>query len=323
MSDEFMLKAWRTPAPDFTRQLREHLRRLDAQHKPARRPRFALRVLAYAASVVLAVGLFAIPSVRAGAEAFLDLFRVVNFVAVPLEKKRLDVLQQGLDLPRLLGEQVQVVKAPGEPQAVATLDEAGALTGIHVRTPAWRPVGLELTQIAVLGEQTYTLTASAAQIQHVLDALGIDDLSVPPGIDGKTATIHVPPAVHVVYSNKAVHAMLLEARRPDATLPPGTDLAQLAEIGLRVLGVDSSEAHRLAQSVDWRTTLLVPVPSSVGRFHQVNVQGGSGLLIESPPASIDAPWIRSQLMWSSGDAVFTLVGNVRPEELYEMAQSMQ
>jgi len=322
MNDEFMLKAWRTPAPQFARQLREQLHRLDAQHRPRAQPRRAVRLIAYAASVLLAVGLFAIPSVRAGAEAFLDLFRVVNFVAVPVEKKRLDVLQQGLDLPRLLGEQVQVLKAPGPPQAVATLDAAGALAGLHVRTPAWRPVGLEPGPIEVTGEQTYSVTGSSEQIQHVLDSLGIEDLSVPPGIDGRVSTIHVPPVVHVAYGDRDRHAMLLQARRPEATLPPGADLSQLAEIGLRVLGIDPSEAHRLAQSVDWRNSLLVPVPTYVANFHQVNVQGSNALMVESVRSN-GRPVVGSQLVWSSGDAVYALFGNVHPEELYEMAQSMQ
>src|SRR3984957_16505252 len=124
MNDDFMQSAWRKPPPPFAAQLRERLRHQDAQRASSPRRRRVLQALACAASLLLAVGLVTLPSVRAGAETFLDLFRVVNFVAVPVPTQRVATLQRGLDLPRMLGEQVHVVQAAGPPQGVATAEQA-------------------------------------------------------------------------------------------------------------------------------------------------------------------------------------------------------
>jgi hypothetical protein len=301
-------------------QLRARLRHLDAQRASSPRRRRVLQAIACAASLLLAVGLAMLPSVRAGAETFLDLFRVVNFVAVPVPAQRLTTLQRGLDLPRMLGEQVHVIQAPGAPQSVATPEQAGALAGIAVQLPTWLPDGLTLRGIDVLGEQRWTVAASTQKLQQVLDTLGINDLTAPPGLDGQTATIHVYPSVRVSYSAQAGHVQFIQARQPEATLPQGADLPLLAEIGLRVLGFEPNEARRFANTIDWRTTLLVPVPASVANFHEVDIGASKGLLIET---TATAGPRASQLLWSVGGTVLALIGDVSPEELFEMARSTQ
>ncbi len=320
MNDDFMLSAWRKPPPPFAAQLRGRLRQLDAPRAVSHRRRHVLQAVACAASLLLAVGLATLPSVRAGAENFLDLFRVVNFVAVPVPTARLASLQRGLDLPRMLGEQVHVVQAAGAPQSVATAAQAGALSGIAVHLPTWLPEGLALQGIEVLGEQRWTVAASSQKLQQVLDTLAINDLAVPAGLDGQTASIHLYPSMRVTYSAQRGHVLFVQGRQPDAVLPRGVDLPLLAEIGLRVLGFEPNEARRFANSIDWRTTLLVPVPTSVANFHEVDVGAGKGLLIET--ARTDGPR-QSQLLWSADGSVFALIGDVRPEELFEMARSTQ
>jgi hypothetical protein len=320
MDEDFMQSAWRKPPPPFAAQLREQLRHQDAQRAASPRRRRWLQAVACAASLLLAVGLVTLPSVRAGATTFLDLFRVVNFVAVPVPSQRIATLQRGLDLPRMLGEQVHVVQAPGAPQSVATPGQAGTLAGIAVHLPTWLPDGLTLQGINVLGEQRWTVAASTQRLQQVLDTLGINDLTAPPGLDGQTASIHVYPSVYASYIAQAGHVMFVQSRQPDAVLPQGTDLPLLAEIGLRVLGFEPNEARRFANSIDWRTTLLVPVPASVANFHEVDLGGGKGLLLETAAGSGPRA---SQLLWSAGGSVFALIGDVRPEELFEMARSTQ
>ena len=325
MDDDFMLTGLRAPRPELALRVRERLRQVDAERNSQVRRRILLRTAAQAAVLLLVVGMFAFPGVRAGAAAFLDLFRVVNFAAVPVQPDRLSTLlaQQGLDLPRMLGEQVTVLKAAGATRTVATGEEAGTLAGIRVLLPGWQPVGLEQQRIDVSTDRSWSITASAQKLQRLLDAFGINDLSVPDRIDGQTALIYVHPAVHVTYGGQAGHAVLVQSRQPEATLPAGVDLAQLAQIGLRVLGMERAEAARFAQSVDWRTTLLVPVPADASAFRQVNINGSAGLLIKvAPKGSGGAPRGQTWLLWSSGDVVFALFGDLRPEELFEMAQSL-
>jgi hypothetical protein len=188
----------------------------------------------------------------------------------------------------------------------------------------WLPVGLEPDLIEVSADQSLRFTASTVKLKRVMDAFGIDDLSVPDQIDGQSATVQVPAIVRIRYRSQGHEVMLLQARQPQVSFPAGIDLASLAEIGLRVLGIQRADAHRFAQSVDWRTTLIVPVPADVSAFKQVDVQGNPGLLIETARrTSRGLLPVQSRVLWSSGDSVFALVGDVRPTELFEMAQSVQ
>jgi hypothetical protein len=327
MEDEFMYLALRKPQVALLRQVRERLRSLEQTPRLARSRR-SVRWVAFAASLALVVSLATVPSMRAGAQAFLDLFRVVNFVAVPVRKDRIDSLARpvGLDLPRMLSEQIKVLKAPSAPQSVASPEEAGALAGMRVLVPTYTPYNLPAPpnlKIVVTGSQALTVTASSQKLQQVLDAFGLDDLPVPANLDGKTVTINVHPLVQIVYSGEHQRVALVESRQPDVSLPAGLDLARLAEIGLRVIGMSASEAYQFAQQIDWRTTFVVPVPADATNFRQVTVQGRPGLLISSSGTPNGPPGPQAQLLWSTPDEVYVLSGNVGPQELLGMAQSMQ
>jgi hypothetical protein len=114
--------------------------------------------------------------------------------------------------------------------------------------------------------------------------------------------------------------MLMQARAPSVTFPAGVDLAKLGEIALRILGLDRADAYRFAQSVDWRTTLILPVPVDAARLRQVDVQGNQGLLIERREGSKRPGG--TLLLWSSGEQVFALGGDIGPAIL-DIAGSMQ
>ena len=85
-------------------------------------------------------------------------------------------------------------------------------------------------------------------------------------------------------------------------------------------------AKRIARSTDWRTTLLVPIPLNVTTFRLVTVRGNSGLMIittgdESPPPG--KPQRKGvMVMWTQGDRVFCLRGNLSAGDLLQMANSV-
>ncbi len=322
MDDRFLHELRREPSPEFAERLRGVLRETEADWPPAAWAR-AGRWVGLAASLALVAAVFTLPPVRAGAQAFLDLFRVVNFVGLSFDPQRLAQLRSdGLDLPALLGDQVQVLKSSGPPVEFAEPAEAASATGMELATPAWMPVGLARTLIQAGGEKAFRVTVDAARLQSVLDALAIDDVSVPSALDDQTAEVQVPPVVRMVYANGSQRVEFLQARSPAVQFPAGVDLPTLARIGLRVLGLDSDEAYRFAQSVDWRSTLIVPVPASAASFRQVDVAGSSGLLIEyAKPQAAEAP--TALILWSAADRVYALLGNLRETSLLEMADTVQ
>jgi hypothetical protein len=327
MDDQFLYGAWRRPRPELVARIRARLDLQQLQPPAMHRPRPILRAAGYATAALLAASAFALPSVRAGAAAFLDLFRIVNFAPIPIQSERVRELasRNDLDLPRLLGEQIQVVKAPGEPRAMADAGAAGAFAGIRLRMPLWLPQGMQPAGFEVLNEGETRVTLDAARLQTLLDVLGINDVRVPTGANGQAATLHVPRIARTLFRDSRRTVVLWQARQPLAELPAGVDIPALAQVGLRILGVESNEAYSFAHSIDWRTTLLVPVPADVAAFRQVLVQGNAGLLIESrrQPGSGAGPRPTAQIMWSAGGSMYVLTGNVRSEELFEMAQSLQ
>ncbi len=332
MDDDFMLSAWRRPRAEFARKLRQNLDRVESEELVTQHPRPVARYLAYAATVLLVVGAFTLPSVRAGAQAFLDLFRVVHFapVSVHADQMRKISPEKGMNLAKLLGDQVEVLKEPAPPKQLATIQEATAAAGVRIREPAWLPVGFQQVGIDVMDEHAMRVTLNSSTLNQLVDAFGIDDLRVPDSINGKTATVRVHPIVHIGYMRSGDNARkvsLMQGRSPEASLPAGLDLATLAEMGLRVLGMEKGEARRFAQSVDWRSTLVVPIPVEAASFRQIDVRGNQGLLIEMASRErserhAEGPPVR-HILWSAEGSVFALTGNVPAEELFEIAQNVQ
>ncbi len=321
--DAFMLSGLRNPPPEFVRQLQDHLQELDVEWGAARVPRF--RWAAGLAAAAVLAGSFSLPPVRAAAMAFLDFFRVVNFAPVSVQAYRLKQLgAQGIDLPRILGEQTQEVQKPAAPRRMASPDAAAAAAGMPLVQPTWLPVGMQLQRIEIVGSQAWRFTASTAKLQQVLTALGIDDLRVPAALDGQVVTMSVAPAIRMGYGNDNRHVLLVESRQPQISLPQGVDLAQLGEIALRVLGADRAEAYRIAQGIDWRTTLVVPIPADVSSFRKINIEGREGLLVVTARKTARGRLpVESRILWSTGDRVFGLIGNLPPRELLDMAQSVR
>jgi hypothetical protein len=330
MDDKFLHDLRSAPAPEFARRLRVSLK---AAELASDEPRFnapLTKWAALAASLVLVSVAFTFPAVRAGAQAFLDLFRVVSVSAISFDAERLNELEQldlsSLDLPNIVGENVEVLAESGPPTSYATLEDAGAAAGHRVLTPAWLPAGWALTTIEVAGENAARVTVATEPLRQVLEALGIDDVSVPAGLDGQQVTIRVRPVVHLEFTHTPAdgqlqslggNLQLLQARSPEVTFPAGLDLAAFAEVGLRILGIERDEAYRLAQSIDWRSTLIVPVPAANASFTEVNVAGNDALLIQPRDE------YGGLLLWASGDKVYALGGPLPAPELIEVAQTLQ
>ena len=119
---------------------------------------------------------------------------------------------------------------------------------------------------------------------------------------------------------------LIQSRSPEVSLPAGVDLARLGEVGLRILGLDAAEARRIAASVDWRSTLLVPVPANASSFRSVTVQGNPGLLITmTREGKVDGQRRRAGtvVMWTEGERVYALEGTLGPPDMIQVAESVR
>jgi hypothetical protein len=308
------------PSPVFKAQLGERLRAQEpAAHTRREWPR---RALAAAAAVVVTVLLISVPGVRASVVRFVSLFRVINVVAVPVDPSRMDRLKaEDLHIDALIGEHIQVVEDPGPPVNVASLDDAAAMAGMTLATPEWLPDNTTIIETAVMRERAVRVTPSSQRLEQVMDALGINDLTVPPGLDGEIVDVRVPPVVMIRYDHQnGRRSRLFQARTPQLTLPDSVDLRALGEIGLRILGLPAAEAKQFAHAIDWHTTLIVPVPPNASSFQQVDINGREGVLIQHQPRD-QSP--TTMIVWSTPERVFALVSIQHVAEVTAMATSVR
>ena len=322
MSKDGWLHALRSdPSPQFSEHLRAQLRAQEPVGDTHRR--WPQRVLVPAVAVAALALLISVPTVRASVSQFLSLFRVVNFVPVAVDSSRLDRLEaKDLEIGALIGEHVELVVDPGPPVSMTSMDEAAAAAGMTLAVPQWLPDNSTVIEMAVMGERVVRVRADGQRLQQVMDALGIDDLTVPAGLDGQVVNVRVPPVSMIRYDHgsRRGRSRLFQARTPQLTLPPSVDVQALGEIGLRILGLPASEASQFARAMDWNTTLILPVPPTAQSFRQVNINGQLGVHIQHQPPG-EAP--THVVFWSAADRVFALVSIASIEDVMVMADTVQ
>jgi hypothetical protein len=317
----------------FKTQLRERLRGqdprfaatapggLDGASFPAGHPTWRWRVLGSACAVVLIAAAIAVPAGRASIAQFLSLFRVVHIVPVPVDGNRIDRLKaENLEIGALIGEHVDVVHDPGAAVTVASIEEAASAAAMTLALPQWLPSNTQVIETAVMGERVVRVTASSVRLQQVMDALGIDDLTAPAGLEGQVVNVRVPPVVMIRYDHGGRRSRLLQARTPQLTLPDSIDVRALGEIGLRILGLGQAEAKQFAQAIDWHSTLVMPVPPNASQFRQVNINGHLGVVVDHQPRG-QSP--THTIIWSTPERVFALVSIVEYEQALAIANSVR
>lgn len=314
----------REPDPRFASDLRERLRRHE-RPRALPSPR-AIRIAAVVAVAAAITVVFAVPSVRVSAQAMLDVFRVKRFAAIEFKESRRDLLAS-IDKERgfLIFDRQEKVLDPGPPTYVATREAAAEKVGFKVSTPGFLPPGMAAESLFVQGEGEARMSVSEEKLRSLLERLDLKDVKVPSGLDGQWVELRKPPVVMQRFRSPRRRASLLQARSPEVTLPAGWNLEQLGEIGLRILGLGVGDAKRIAKATDWRSTLLVPLPMNASAFRQVTVNGQSGLLIMTTgdkAADGKPARARTILMWSTGDRIFFLQGDLESRELIRMAESV-
>ena len=369
MNDAQLSSLRRDPSPEFAARLRERLatsagpkgsalRAVPGPEGPALSAsagpeghalRRLLTPLAASIAIVGLTGaLLTVPSVRASAMSLLAKFRAVNFVAIPVDEGRAAEIESKVgDLEKLVGEHLQVLQEPGQPMPATSIEQASSLAGIDVRLPSWLPPDVEQKAIDVTSPGLLRVRADTARLQQLMELLGITDLEAPHALNGKVVDVKVPAIVRVRYEvrrddNKGARAEFVQAQAPEITVPEGTDLAALGEIGLRMLGVGAAEARQFASSIDWRSTALVPIPWGATSLKQVEINGRQGIAVERQYVvenSGDLPGVTATvtgqddkvrttaterfLIWSDGSRVFGMRGDFRTESMLTMAYSIR
>lgn len=271
------------------------------------RRKYALSGLAFVLLLVIA---FSLPPVRAAASDFLGIFRVQKFAAISVSPQQLALLERIADQGLYPGE-FQSVEDPGPSQEVSSLDEAAARTGNTLYTAS--ALGAP-SQVRVSGAGSGRLIVDLDNARSILDTAGVDPQLLPDSLEGAEVDVTIYPAVEQRWDDGTT---LLQTSSPLIDYPEDVDPSVLGEALLQVLGMSPREARRLASSIDWSSTLLLPVPEDLATFSEVTINGTSALALNSIEGG------ESSLIWQRDGTIFVLAGSQGVEALREIAKSVQ
>jgi len=271
------------------------------------------RLVPVALTLVLAVvALVAFPSVRAAASDFLGLFRVRQFAPISVSPQQLALLERLGEEGLEPGEFV-VTREIGDPVNVDSPEAAAAVAGF---TPKALPNRGELIRTYVMTGGAGHLVVNLAGARAIVEAAGADPLLLPDSLDGARVDVTVYDSVGQLYDNGI---MLVQAPSPDVNYPDDVDPTVLGEALLQVLGTEPGEARRIAQSIDWTSTLLLPIPQNLGTYREVSVDGVTGVVLEPFDPEDEAA-----LLWQKDGMVYMMTaGRLSVDDLVAQANSLR
>jgi hypothetical protein len=293
------------------------------------------------AIVLILVVVLSVPSTRALAGKFLNLFRVQQVVVVPVDSTGMQQLTGnstlGKQVSDLISSSIISEQKPGSPVTVVDAATASQQAGFTVRVPQ----SMNPSRISVEGAAAYAFKVDVAKAQALLDESGRPDLVLPSSINGADVSVTIPASVSVAFgtcpdpaAQDTVNAInsngsagrqypdcviLAEVPTPTVSAPSDLNIAQLAQIGLEFTGMTSQQAAAFTQTVDWTSTLVIPLPKNAATYQQLTVDGVTGTLIQRP--ADDAP--QYVLVWIKNGIIYAISSlGTNSQQAVQMANSL-
>jgi anti-sigma factor RsiW len=299
----------------------------------ARRWRFAWA--ASLAAAVLTISL-TFPATRSFAQRLLATLRVERVQTVSLDFSAMNTgtSSQPLEmLAKMLSDNAVVTtnekESSADSQAAAT-----QAVGFPVRMLSTRT---DEPSFSISGAHAFHLTLDRSRLQDVLDQAGRPDLLLPATLDGATVAVQVPRAVAMTYGDckKADQQstslppsapanpclVVMQAPSPSINVPSDLNIQQLAEIGLQLAGWSPEKAREFCQTVDWKSTLVLPIPRTVQSYETVSINGVRGTLMHFPESNPKRPSFA--LIWVDNGMIYSLIGKGDSSSAVQLASSLQ
>lgn len=290
------------------------------------------------ALTALMVTLAVFAPARSLAQRFLAMLRVEKIAVVPVDLPVSPGPNTEAAIRNFISDSVVVTLNGGKPQLVSSLSQASQFVGFPVRGISNGP---GTPQIDVVGERAFVMTLNRGRLQEILNELGRPDLQIPASVDGKTVAVHIPKTALIRYGNCPTHkpgitspgsqtpapsdatagcVVLVEAPSPIVSVPPELNISQLAEVALQAAGMSEEEADDFCQTVDWTSTLVIPIPSRASSYQQQPVDGVEGeLIVGSPRGKRPA---RYDLIWVKSGIIYSIMGSGEPQNAVAFADSL-
>jgi hypothetical protein len=304
-----------------------------------------LSLAAAAFGAVAVVLLLTVAPVRAWAESLLGIFRVERFTVLEIDPSALkgNALQNNpllnQTISRVLSDEVTITQKPQKPQPVPDAAAASKATGFTVQLlPGETPTGMLVESGAAM-----QMKLNRDRIQSILDEAGRSDLQIPASVDGATVGVRVPAGMMAFYGNcgdsaarvagnvpssgpkpkqapDATCISLTELPSPVVSAPQEIDPAQIAQVALQFLGMSANDAANFTQTVDWTSTLVLPVVRGKSTYEQVHVNGNDAALLRPVNGAESA---RFSLMWVDNGIIFNLNGTGDDTTAINLASQLQ
>jgi Putative zinc-finger len=283
---------------------------------------------------ILLLGLsLAFPSGRSLAQKFLATLRVERIQPVRIDFSSLD---SNRTLQQMLGQMISekmVVTTDEKPQHPASADAASQLAGFPVHLLTAR---VDTPQFTVEGQHAFQMTIDRERLQEIFDQAGRPDLLLPAKLDGATVSVQVPRSVHLQYgecfnrrgpgqaalpqsAGTPNCLVFIQAPSPTVNVPADLNIQQLAEIALQLGGMDPTKAQELCKTIDWRSTLVLPIPRFVDSYTVVDINGAQGTLV----SHTDRRGSEYVLIWVKGGIIYALTGHGDSSEALRLADSLE
>jgi Putative zinc-finger len=275
-----------------------------------------------AAAVVVAI-LVGVSPVRTWAQRVLTMLRVQKISVVTIDPGALMSNGGPNSRPSKLIDQffsdsVVVTMKPGEPDVASSVAQAAELAGYPIQTlgSLGAPQSIEVN-----GESAFQMTIDRDRVETLLEEVGRSDINIPESANGALIAVRVPKIVRSRYGDCSTTncVYLIQAPSPTVSVPPDLNMAEIAEAALELAGMNSAEAHSFCQTVDWTSTLVIPIPSNSGSYQTVSVDGVEGTLITETRAQQS----RYSLLWVKNGMIDSLTGQGSSSDALALAASLQ
>jgi hypothetical protein len=304
-----------------------------------------------AGAVVIAV-LVGVSPVRTWAQRVLAMLRVEKIAVVAIDPTALMSGSEPDSRPyklinQFIADNVVVTMDPGRPDIVSSVTQAARLTGYPIRTIG----NLGAPQsIEVNGETAFQMTINRDRIETLLEEVGRSDIRIPESENGALVAVHIPRTVISMYGDCPVRhrhvisdtqsqaealaerkmermanmkssncTYLIQAPSPTVSVPPDLNMSEIAEAALELAGMSPAEARSFCQTVNWSSTMVVPIPRNTSSYETVSVDGVEGTLITETLSQGN----RYSLLWIRNGVIHSLAGHGNSSDALTLAASMR
>jgi hypothetical protein len=314
---------------------------------PRWRPVWGLATLALITAILVSVN-----PLRLWAQRVLAMLRVQKIQVVTIDPTTL-MSSSGPDtrpyklFNQFIADNVVVTMDPGEPEVVSSVTEAARLAGYPIRMigSLGAPHSVEVN-----GETAFQMTINRDRITTLLEEIGRSDINVPESANGALIAVHIPKTVISMYGNCPVRrrhgnsnsesqaealaerkmermarmkdtdcTYLIQAPSPTVSVPPDLNMSDIAGAALELAGMTPGEARSFCQTVDWSSTLVVPIPRNSSSYETVTVDGVEGTLITDTLSQGN----RYSLLWIKNGVIHSLAGHGDSSDALSLAGSLR